>query len=147
MERAGDADRVLRCWRVFLLHFRASGRTKYALEALTLQFQLQSLTPELASQLKLGRFVNTHGGYGRNIPCDLHCEHMVRLFKESVHNMGSNFSEKSSTKVVRSLTVLHNIASKFDSECNIHPDSTAHTELSRAEDVKLVVNTVLKKTC
>ena len=94
--RKGDADRVLRCWKVFLLHFHATGRTKYALR---LQLQLQTLSPDLVTQLRYGRFVNTHGGIGRNIPCDLHCEHMVRLFKDTVHNMGSNFSEQSSTRV------------------------------------------------
>ena len=96
--KEGDADRVLRCWKILLLHLRAAGRTKYALEALTLQFQLKTLSPDLE------RFVNTHGGYGRSIPCDLHCEHMVRLFKETVNNMGSTFLEHSSSTVAKSLT-------------------------------------------
>ena len=30
----GNGDRVLHCWKVFLLHFHASGQTKYAWEAL-----------------------------------------------------------------------------------------------------------------
>ena len=36
----GDGERVVRCWRFFLLHFYSGGRTKYALEALLLQFQI-----------------------------------------------------------------------------------------------------------
>lgn len=143
--REGVADRVLRCWKVFLLHFRATGRTKYAFEALRLQLQLQTVSPHLVTQLRYGRFVNTHGGFGRNIPCDLHSEHMVRLFKDTVHNMGSNFSEQSSTRVARSLTTLNNIAIRFDSECCIHPESTSHTGRSNTEDIKLVVNTVLRR--
>lgn len=32
-----DGERICRCWKVFLLHFRKKGRTKYAWEALRLQ--------------------------------------------------------------------------------------------------------------
>lgn len=87
--KEGDGDCILRCWKILLSHFRATGRTKLALEALTLQFQMKTFNADLVSMLKWGRFVNTHGGLGRNLPCDLHCEHMVRLFKETVHNRRS----------------------------------------------------------
>ena len=40
----GDGERVLMsCWRFFLLHFYSGGRTKYALEALLLQFQISTV--------------------------------------------------------------------------------------------------------
>ena len=45
----GDGERITLCWRVFLLNFCANGRTKYALEALTLQFQLATLSPSLVN--------------------------------------------------------------------------------------------------
>lgn len=38
----GDGDRVFRCWHVMLRHFQPSGRIKYSLEALRLQFQVKS---------------------------------------------------------------------------------------------------------
>ena len=41
----GDGDRVLRCWRLFLPHFRAYGRTKYSLEALRVQIQTNAVLP------------------------------------------------------------------------------------------------------
>ena len=72
----GDGERILRCWRIFLLHFHVNGRTKYALEALTLRFQLATLNPSLVHQLTWGRFINTHGGIGRNIPRDLFNKHV-----------------------------------------------------------------------
>ena len=56
----GDGPRILRCWRVFLPHFSAFGRTKYALEALRLQFQLAMLPPHLVQQLTWGRFIRRH---------------------------------------------------------------------------------------
>ena len=71
-----------------------------------LQFQLFTLPPTLVNQIMWGRFVNSKGGIGRNIPCNLFNEHVNRIFKEAVGNMGSNFTEHSTTRVARSVTLL-----------------------------------------
>ena len=103
----GDGDRVIRCWKFFLLHFRAySTRSKYAWEALRLQFQLVHLPPFLSQQLRWERFVNVHGGKGNNIPCDLYNEHMNKAFKEIVSHMGANLTEKTAQTAARSVTTL-----------------------------------------
>ena len=72
----GDGKRVQHCWKVFLLHFFSQRHTKYALEPFRLQFQLATLPPHLVHHLTWGRFVNTYGKPGHNIPCDLHNEHV-----------------------------------------------------------------------
>ena len=36
----GDGVRVVRCWKLFLPHFKATGRTKYSIQALRLQLQV-----------------------------------------------------------------------------------------------------------
>ncbi len=135
----GDGPRILRCWKIFMLHFHAERRTKYSLEALVLQFQLASLPPDLVHQLTWGRFVNTHGGPGRNIPCDLHNEHINRLFKEMVGNMGANFTPESSTRAARSVTTLEKMLKKFDHETGIHPELSAHLRKSDENDVNRVM--------
>ena len=89
----GDGIRVIQCWRVLLPHYFATGHSKYALEAVKLQLQLMSLPPRLVNQITWGRFVNSHGGLGRNIPCDFHNEHVNKLIKESINHMGANFSQ------------------------------------------------------
>lgn len=60
------------------------------------------------------RFVNTRGGMGRNIPCDLHNEHMNRLIKFTIANMGSNLTEAALQNAVRSVSTLDTICKKFD---------------------------------
>ena len=110
----GDGVRVITYWKIFMLHFYAGRKTKYALEALRLQFQLTSLQPYLAHQLTWGRFINTHGGSGRNPPCDLHNEHVNKLFKEIVCNMGANFTEEASTRAAHSVSSLEKMAKTFD---------------------------------
>ena len=107
-----------------------------------LQFQLHSLPPTLAHQLQWGRFINTKGGMGNNIPCDLHNEHVNRIFKEAIGNMGSNFTEHSTTRVVHSITFPENIAKSMDKQCSVVPDTTAHHTRSSDHDIRQVVKVV-----
>lgn len=53
----GDGDRVVRCWKLFLPHFVANHHTKYALQALRLQFQVSSY---LSPQLSLTTAISSH---------------------------------------------------------------------------------------
>ena len=132
----GDGIRVIRCWRVMLPHFYATGHSKYALEAVKLQLQLKSLPPRLVNQITWGRFINTHGGLGHNIPCDYHNEHINKLIKESINHMGANFSQKAMTKIARSVTYISNLSNRLDQQCGIHPLSSSHTTTNDSADVQ-----------
>ena len=140
----GDGERILRCWRIFLLHFHVNGRTKYALEALTLRFQLATLNPSLVHQLTWGRFINTHGGIGRNISRDLFNEHVNRIFKDAVQRMGADFTEKATTSVARSIICLEKLSTEFDYQSGISPPTTAHTTKDDKKDVHKIVTIVLQ---
>ena len=62
----GDGARVYRYWRLRLPHFKAAGRTKYSLEALRLQFQVQCiLSPQLAHHVVWDRLVCQHKRWSR----------------------------------------------------------------------------------
>ena len=99
----------------FSSHYQAARRMKYSLEALRLQFQVNAvLSPNLAHQVKWHRFVNTHGGLGRNVPCDLHNEHVNRLIKSMIANMGSNLTEEALQRAVRSVSTLDTLCQNFD---------------------------------
>ena len=138
----GDGIRILRCWRLFLPHFYESGRTKYSLEALRLQMQIKFLPHHLVHQITWDRFINTHGGLGRNIPCDLHNEHVNKVLKGMIRHMGANFSQNALTNVARSVTYMSSVTNVFDQLCGIIQDSVAHTTKDDVSDVKHVVNVV-----
>ena len=140
----GDGDRICRCWKVFLLHFYKNHRTKYAWEALCLQLQIHSLPPQLSSQIQWNRFVNTHGGLGHNIPCDLYNEHVNKLFKEIIPNMGSNMTEESIHRAARSVTALSEMRENFDKQSGVPVSTTAHSTRPDDNDV-LRVSSVLVK--
>ena len=67
---------------------------------------------------------------------------MNKLFKEVIGNMGSNFTEQSSSTVARALSSLAVVAETFSKETGIRPDSTGHSTRSNVDDVVRVFNVV-----
>ena len=93
--REGDGERVLRCWRYLLPVFKSSGRKNEVLNMLC-QFQYE-LTPRHAQELIWSRFVSTHEAPGRNIPSDLHQEHLNRIVKDAIRGLNTNKTEWQNT--------------------------------------------------
>lgn len=125
-------------------HFKAAGHPKYALQALRLQIQLVTLSPNLAHQVMWNRFVNVRGGLGRNIPCDLHNEHVNKLLKHIIVNMGSNFKEGALQRAARSVTALAAIEENFDVQSGVPHRTSSHSTKSDIKDVEKVMATVKK---
>lgn len=142
----GDGERVVRCWKLFMPHFKAARHHKYALEALTLQMQVNiTLSPNLAHQVKWNRFVNARGGLGKNIPCDLFLEHTVKLMKQIIANMGPNMTETALQRAARCVTALDTIAEKFDAQSGVPHRTSAHTTREDSQDVRKVIAVVMEK--
>ena len=112
-------------------HFIACGRTKYSVEALCLQFQVKAvLSPQLAHQVKWDRFVNTRGGMGKNIPCDFYNEHINKLLKAIITNMGSNLTQDALQRAARSVSTISAICKTFDQWAGVPVGTTAHSTQS-----------------
>lgn len=140
----GDGQRVFRCWRLMLPHFKAAGRTKYSLEALRLQFQVKAiLSPQLAHQVLWDRFVNTRGGLGRNIQNDLYNEHIVKLVKNIITCMGVNLTEEALQRAARSVSMLSAVCKQFDTESGVPVTTSEHKTRSTVTDIGKVVTAVL----
>lgn len=89
------------------------------------------------------RFVNWKGGIGKNIPCDLYNEHVNRLVKHIIQNMGPNLTESSLQRAARSVSTLHSICSAFDTQTGVPHGTVAHSTRPDTHDVLKVVSTVL----
>ena len=140
----GDGERVIRCWKLFMPHFQTAGRTKYSLAALNIQFQTNAtLSPNGAHQVMWHRFVNSKGGMGNNIPCDLYNEHINKLVKHIVQNMGPNLTETSLQRAARSVSTLHCICTAFDKQSGVSLGTVAHSTRPDTQDVIKVVSTIL----
>lgn len=126
--KEGDGDRVLQCWKYLLPIFHNSGRKHYTIEAFNLLLHFHyKLPPRLAAELKWSRFVNTQGRPGKNIPVDLHQEHLNRLVKTSIQSLGAN---KTETAVIirtsRALGPLSTLLQQYDYYCSLLEESRVH---------------------
>ena len=79
--------------------------TRSPIEALRLQLQISHLPSSIVQQIIWDRFVNTHGGLGRNLLCDLHNEHINKELKAAIKHMGANFTQHVLTSIARSITL------------------------------------------
>ena len=74
------------------------------------------------------RVVNVRGGSGHNIPLDLHMEHLNRVLKDYVVNLGANKGEKTIIQCGKSLAGIMGLCQEFDVENNLAPQSVEHTK-------------------
>ena len=143
--REGDGERVLRCWRYLLPIFLGSHRTNYTCEVLNMLYQhTYALPPRLSAELLWSRFVNVHGRPGKNIPADLHMEHLNRLAKGAMKNLGANKTEKAISRVGRALGTLGPLLDHFDGENAIIPVSGAHCRASTDKDRNIIVGELVR---
>ena len=73
--KEGDGNRIIRCWRFFLLYYKAYRHHKYAYAAFLLLARIEAISsPQEVEQLVWDSIVNKKGGKGRNVSCDLRLE-------------------------------------------------------------------------
>lgn len=142
--REGDGERVVRCWRYFMPVFRAAQCTNYACESFNLLYQhLYALSPRLSNQLMWSRFVNVHGRPGRNIPLDLHMEHLNRLAKDAIKNLGSNKTVGAVARVGRCIGTLSHVLDQFDREISLNFGSSRYKKPRATKDIAIAMEEVV----
>lgn len=143
--REGDGERVLNCWRYLMLIFKATGHRYYALETFYTLAEIKWILPaRQAMQLQYSRFVNVHGRIGCNIPCDLHMEHLNRMVKLCVHNVGSNKTDTSLERIGRSISPVYEAVAAFDEDNDVSYASGKHSVPRRSEDRKQLIKALVQ---
>jgi serine palmitoyltransferase len=144
--KEGDGARKIRCLKFMMLIFKAHNHGKYAYAALQLQAQVKCLLPpEIAHLLVWNRCVNNKGGAGKNIPLDLRMEHIVRLLKDLLSNMGPNLTEKAALRCSRAVNPVEKILESIDAELDIRLPSGKHTAARTEKDFQLLVHQLHKE--
>ena len=136
--KEGDGPRVITCWKFFLLIFKAANRSKYALEAATLLISLKVLPERIQHQFLWCRFINSSGHLARNIPCDLHMEHLNRIAKDAL-GQHSAFNPKSVGRVGRCVGLFQNVKRQFDCITSVHNTSGGHAHVVAATDTTKIM--------
>ena len=137
----GDGQRLFAILPYILLLFHLYKRTKYAYVTLLHLVKAVALLPSgLANELVHDRFWNTKGGAGNNIPLDLRMEHMVRLFKLSLKQLGANVSEVGAQRIAQSLGHLEDLLRQTDQDCDMTQASGYHSSKHLKEVVLQIAN-------
>ena len=137
--KEGDGLRAIRCWRFLLLIFKASDRTKYAVEAATLLINLHILPERLQQQMIWCRFVNR---IACNKPCDLHMEHTNRIAKQALGQQACR-NPKSVKRIGNCIGLFQNVSTQFDAVTGAHQSSRKHTRASETTDIQKIVRELL----
>ena len=138
-----DGPRLLRLWKFKMLHFKAAGRTKYALEALLFQAdQLALLSPWDAYRQLWNRSFNLRGGIGKNIPLDLMVEHNNNFIKEMVRNQGANVTFHSAQQISRASKGLDAVLTNLDNVLAIQTETGRHAVVDKRKDVLMIAHEV-----
>lgn len=143
--REGDGERLIRTWRYLLIIFRNSNRRNYAKDAVLLLHQyMYELSPQQSEQLLFNRFVNTHGGIGRNISADLHMEHLNKIVKDGISRMSSSKSEKAIIRLSKAIGTLSPVLDKFDEANHIRDYRGRKKKVKFEKDLQIVVTELIK---
>ena len=136
----GDGLRVLRCWRYLLPIFKSSRRTNYSIEVFNFLYQYHfTASPMHAEQMLWSRFINTHGILGRNIPCDQHMEHLNRVAKDAIKNLGANKTENGFVRVGKAIGTIVPLIQKFDELHSVASISGVHKHQMPLQDLARLV--------
>ena len=142
--REGDGLRVLRCWKYLLPVFKSSNRHNYSVEVLNMLSQYYfEFTPREAQELIWCRFVSTHSAPGCNIPEDLLQEHLNKVVKDCIKDLGSNKTEAAVIKVGKAVGNLYPILDTFDKENSIKNPSGHHKVPNWDKDRDLLISRLL----
>ena len=81
-----------------------------------------------------------HGLPARNIPADLHMEHLNRIAKDAIKSLGANKTKRAIERVSKSIGgMLSPLLHQFDQEHGLKPISGAHHRANLQKDLGIIV--------
>ena len=134
--KMGDGNRMLSYWKFLTAIFKDTRHSNYAKEGFLLLAQSSLLSPRKIAEIKWSRTVNTHGRPGKNIPVDLHLEHLNKRLKGMLHGLGSNISPESVQCASKVLGLVETVCTNFENVSNITPTKDYHSMPSFDKDLQ-----------
>ena len=82
----------------------------------------------------------THGLPAKNVPCDLHMEHMNRQCEQALSGLGSNITV---VRIGKCIGKTEEILKEFDGNNNIPQQSSQHSHGSSKDDLTKILSQLL----
>jgi len=144
--KEGDIKRLLPCLKVFLLMLHTQHRVKYSYVVLLFLAKVKSILPSgIAYEVMHNRFFNTSGKPGGNIPLDLRMEHLNKLLKIALKQLGSNISETGAQRIATGLDGLERLISNVHNDTMMQTNSGYHSSKHLKEIVFLITEDLINE--
>ena len=88
--------------------------------------------------------MNTHDVRGKNIPLDLHLEHLNHICKTAIGHLGPNKKDDAIVRCSEAMGPMCKVLQQFDDQNNLHIDSGAHDKPSYQKDLNIVLHELLQ---
>ena len=126
------------------MYYVSARHDNYAKEAVYVLRSINTLmTPILAEQIKWSRTVNINGGQSRNIPVDLHNEHLNRALQDTLSGLGSNVSPDMFLQAGKSIKGISDVVNGFDQASRLHGMSSSHSRAKIVRDEDTILQELL----
>ena len=138
--KEGDGERSMINKKRLLMYFKSSSSFQnYSIEMFTSIAQVEALvSEEMAHRLTWGRFVNWHGGAGKNIACDMAQEICNRTSKDVVRGMGANKTRKAMMRASKASAGVFQIVQQVCNTTKIKKSSQAHTHKNNDDEILML---------
>lgn len=139
--KENDGPRMIRHWKFDMFEFFQKNHPKYFIFGHHLLLNLAGATSQrLQHSLLWERTVNVSGGRRKNIPKDLHCEHLNREYKQNSRTAGGQLTDETVNRYSQMLGIGKIIAKVFEEQV-VHKVTRTrkHAADDRKADVKHMV--------
>lgn len=135
--KEGDGLRTVECYRMALLYFKNFGHSKYAFAIMRLMCHLK-YNLKNSHNLIFERFINIHGRPGKNIPMDLHLEHLNNFLKEQLKTLRSNLNEENAKRIAQAMNNIRELVMNTEQNLEIKRPSSCGQKRDYRGTVKKV---------
>ncbi len=130
-------------YTVALLFCKARSHNQYANSTFLLTLKVSAtLSLCLAHSLTWNRFWNGKGGKGKNIPLDLHLEHLKSFLKSFLKRLGPSMTKQAADRIRKSFVVLKELMDPTDTELEVSRSSGTHSDAHQTEDILVLIEVV-----
>ncbi|XP_072037402.1 uncharacterized protein [Amphiura filiformis] len=134
--KMGDGERIIRLLKFIMLHFKVTGKFKYANHTFRHIAQVKCLlSPRLAYEVTWNRSVNMQGRKDSNVEHDRKVEHDNRTYKQNVRGFHGKLTEKSVQRVSRSAQKVEAVLTDVDRQTDVKSRSGKHAAPDQTADI------------
>jgi len=95
--------------------------------------------PHQSHELIFDRFINTHGIPAKNIPMDLHLEHLNNFLKEQLKSLRSNLNEKNAKRISEAMNNIRTLVLNTEINLEINRIKSGGRNRDYRETVRILV--------